>query len=154
MHIFQKEITTGDLISVYGTVGYLDYAVRRRIKLSETIDEDVLKKAVRITAERYPYLCVQLRLGPEGFYYDPNPSPIAVINTSDKIRLNSEETNYHVWAICYEDKNLFIDVFHGLCDGIGLSALTATLLYYYLEERYGGIKKDGIPYSQTGTRMY
>ena len=149
MHIFQKRVTTGDFISVYGTVGYLDYTVRRRIKMSEEIDGDILRKAVRITAERYPYLCVQLRLGPEGFYYDPNPSPIAVINTSDKIRLNSEETNYHVWAICYEDKNLFIDVFHGLCDGIGLSALTATLLYYYLEERYGGIKKDGIYLTDT-----
>ena len=140
MHIFQKEITTGDLISVYGTVGYMDYTVRRRIKMSEAIDGDILRNAVRITAGRYPYLCVQLRLGPEGFYYDPNPSPVAVINTSDKIRLNSEETNYHVWAICYEDDNLFIDAFHG----IGLSALTATLLYYYFEERYGGIKKDGI----------
>ena len=144
MHYYQQEVTTGDLVSVYGTVGFLDYTVRRRIRMSESIDGEILRKAVRITSERYPYLCVRLRFGPEGFYYDPNPDPIAVLNTSGKISLNSEETNYHVWAICYEDDYLFIDMFHGICDGIGLSALTSTLLYYYLEERYGGINKNGI----------
>ena len=154
-------ITTGSLMHVYGAFGAkVHYTARLTVRLTDPVDAGILQRALDRTQERYPYFCVTLIRGREEqdgreiFCYKENPRPVALLHRDEKVCLNAEDTNYHVWAICYEDKDLFIDVFHGLCDGIGLSALTATLLYYYLEERYGGIKKDGIPYSQTGTRMY
>ena len=58
-------ITAGDLFSVYGTVGYIDYSFRRRLKLDAPIDPDILAAALEKTARRYPYFCVRLRFGPE-----------------------------------------------------------------------------------------
>ena len=37
MELFTKQITTGDLFSVYGTVGYLDYTIRRRLRMSAPV---------------------------------------------------------------------------------------------------------------------
>ena len=68
-----------------------------------------------------------------------------MLHTSGRIRLAAEETNGHVWAVCYDEDEIFIDFFHGLADGIGVSALTVTLLYYYCIERYGeAIDPNGI----------
>ena len=144
MKPFQSRITTGDLFSVYGTVGFLDYTFRRRIKMDAPIDEALLRRAVERTAMRYPYFCVRLCLNAEGFYYEENSAPVAVLHTADRIRLASAETNYHVWAICFHGDELFIDFFHGLADGIGVSALTETLLYEYLSARYGDVDPAGI----------
>ena len=144
MALFQPRITTGDLFSVYGTVGFLDYTIRRRIRMDAAVDGELLRGAVARTAERYPYFCVRLRLGPEGFFYEENKAPIAVLPTSSRIRLASAETNYHVWAVCFSQDEIFLDFFHGLADGIGVSALTETLLYEYCRERYGDVDRAGI----------
>ena len=144
MEHYQREITAGDLFSVYGTVGYIDYTIRRRLKLDAPVDGDLLCEAVTKTAARYPYFCVRLRCGTEGFYYEPNSAPVAVLHTAGSIRLASAQTNYHIWAVCYDADELYIDFFHGLADGIGVSALTETLLYDYFQLRYGGIDAGGI----------
>ena len=144
MEHYQRGITTGDLFSVYGTVGYIDYTIRRRLKLDAPVDDALLREAVDKTAARYPYFCVRLCCGAEGFYYEPNRAPVAVLHTAAPIRLASEQTNQHVWAVCYEGDDLYIDFFHGLADGIGVSALTETLLFYYFQLRYGDIDAAGI----------
>ncbi len=144
MKQYPQRITTGDLFSVYGTVGFLDYTFRRRIKMDEPVDEEILRRAVARTAERYPYFCVRLRLDAQGFYYEENHAPVAVLHTSERICLSSPETNWHVWAICFSGDELFIDFFHGLADGIGVSALTETLLYEYCSERYGDADRAGV----------
>ena len=137
MELFTKQITTGDLFSVYGTVGYMDYTIRRRLRMSAPVDGEVLRRAVQATAKRYPYFSVRLRFGGQGFFYEKNDAPIAVLHTAGRIRLAAEESNHHIWAVCYDGDEIFIDFFHGLADGIGVSALTVTLLYYYCAERYG-----------------
>ena len=137
-------ITAGDLFSVYGTVGYIDYSFRRRLKLDAPIDPGLLAAALEKTARRYPYFCVRLRFGPEGYYYEPNDAPVALIRGAAPIRLASAQTNGHLWAVCYEGDELYIDFFHGLADGIGVGALTETLLYYYCDARYGDALPDGV----------
>ena len=111
MKPFEKRITTGDLFSVYGTVGYFDYTIRRRIRMEGPVDGGILRKAVDRTAARYPYLCVRLRLDDPGFYYEENPAPVAVLQTADRIRLASAETNFHVWAVCYTGDEIFLDFY-------------------------------------------
>ena len=137
-------LTTGDALHVYGSVGRVSYSVRLCIRMDEKVDGEILANALKSTEKRYPYLCVRLRQNDAEYYYEENESPVCLFNTSDRITLNSEETNYHVWAVCFNDDYIYLDFFHGICDGTGMYYVLSTLLYYYLSERYGNISHEGI----------
>ncbi len=52
------------------------------------------------------------------------------------VALNSEESNYHMIAFCWQDNWIILDVFHGVTDATGAYEVVRTLLYYYCSERY------------------
>lgn len=138
-------VTLGDAITVFGSFGIdLDYTVRLKLRLSDMIDDEILKEAVDKTRQRYPYLCVRMKKNNENFFYEENPAPIAVLHTDSSIRLNTEETNYHVWCVCYYEDWICLDFYHGITDGTGMYMVLATLLYYYCEKRYGVTDHTGI----------
>ncbi|MBE5970401.1 MAG: hypothetical protein E7242_09245 [Lachnospiraceae bacterium] len=137
-------ITYGDCLHVYSNVGKMDYTVRLCLKLDENIDGQLLGEALEKTSARYPYLCVRLRKNDKEFYYGENKLPVCLINTDKKISLNSNESNYHVWAICYKDDYLYFDFYHGLCDGNGMYKVLETLLYYYILQKYGKCDANGV----------
>ncbi len=129
------KVTRGDAAMLYGlSVG--SYTIRFHLKLDQPIDPVKMQRAVDKTARRYPYLCVTLKKNETEYYYEPNDAPIALIHTSEQITLNSEETNGHIWAVCYDEDSLFIDIYHGRTDGTGAYFLIATLLYYYYSQQY------------------
>lgn len=138
------KITPGDAIHVYGSLGRVDYSVRLCVRMDDTIDAGILAGALEKTAKRYPYLCVRLCKDEEQCYYEDNDAPVCLFNTGEQISLNSEETNYHVWAVCYKEDFLYLDFYHGICDGTGMYYVLSTLLYYYISEKYGPISKEGI----------
>ena len=138
-------VTLGDAITVIGSFGInLDYTVRLKLRLLDNIDDEILKEAVDKTRQRYPYLCVRMKKNNESFYYEENPAPIAVLHTDSSIRLNTEETNFHVWCVCYHEDWICLDFYHGITDGIGMYRVLATVLYYYCEKRYGVTDHAGI----------
>ena len=138
-------ITTGDMMPIYGSFGLgIRYTVRLVLRLADRIDEKILSAAAAKTQQRYPYLSLRLRRGKKDFYFEENVAPIAVINTDKRISLNSEETNYHVWAVCYKDDMLFFEIYHGVADGTGVNFVLSTLLYYYCAKRYGVTDHTGI----------
>lgn len=138
-------ITTGDMMPIYGSFGLgIRYTVRLVLRLADRIDEKILSAAAAKTQQRYPYLSLRLRRGKKDFYFEENAAPIAVINTDKRISLNSEETNYHVWAVCYKDDMLFFEIYHGVADGTGVNFVLSTLLYYYCAKRYGVTDHTGI----------
>lgn len=139
-----KKITTGDSIHVYGNIGRINYTVRLWIRMDDAVDGDILRHALDSTSRRYPYLCVRIMKNDTEYYYEDNSEPVCLINTSDRISLNSEETNYHVWAVCYKDDFIYLDFYHGICDGTGMYSVLSTLLYYYVSEKYGPVSKDDI----------
>lgn len=139
------KIVTGDLMHVYASFASdLDYTCRLILKLKDPVDGALLEKALRNTEKRYPYFSVHMRKNDSEYYYEPNPSPVALINTDKKITLNEAEANEHVWAVCYQDDRIFLDFYHGIADGTGLYMVLATLLYYYCNERYGVTDHAGI----------
>ena len=139
------KITLGDAMPMIGSFGiHLDYTVRLKLRLRDKIDCEILKEAVDKTRQRYPYLCVQMKKDNENFFYVDNPAPVAVLHTDSSIRLNTEETNYHVWCVCYHEDWLCLDFYHGITDGTGMYMVLATLLYYYCEKRYGVTDHMGI----------
>ena len=92
-------VTLGEVLPVIGSFGnHLDYTVRLKLRLRDKIDDQFLKEAVEKTRQRYPYLCVRMKKNNENYFYEENLAPIAVLHTDSSIRLNAEETNFHVWC--------------------------------------------------------
>ena len=140
-----REITTGDAMHVYGSFGLvMDYTVRLCVRLSGGINGEMLCEAVKNTQKRYPYLSLRMKKDASRFYYDDNPADIAVINTERQICLNSAETNYHVWAVCYWQDMIYLDIYHGLLDGTGMYMVLSTLLYEYCSRKYGVKDHTGV----------
>lgn len=141
----QYPVTTGDIMHVMGSFAVgMDYTVRLKLKLIDPIDADILCRAVEKTQKRYPYLCVHLKKNEDRYYYEENPAPIKVLHTDERVSLNTQETDYHVWAVCYSGDRLYLDIYHGIADGTGMYMVLATLLYYYCAERYGVSDHTGI----------
>lgn len=140
-----RTITTGDTMHVHGGFGEkVDYTARISVKLADSVDASILRQALAKTQERYPYLCVRIRKNKSAFYYEDNPQPVVLFHTNEPITLNSPETNYHVWAVCYFEEWLHLDCYHGITDGTGMYKVLATLLFYYCKERYGITDHAGI----------
>ena len=136
-------VTRGDATMLYATfVG--SYTLRIHLRMDECIDEVLMRIALDKTAKRYPYFCVSVRKNEKEVYYEENTAPVALIHSSDAPVLSSPQSNGHIWAVSYWEDNLYIDFFHGRADGSGVYPLVATLLYYYLQERYGLANDKGI----------
>jgi hypothetical protein len=70
---------------------------------------------------------------------------VVITNSLHGVALNSEASNYHMIAFCWQDNWIILDVFHGMTDGTGAYEVVRTLLYYYCSERYNvKLKEEGI----------
>ncbi len=149
-------VTRGDTTLMYG-LSTGRHTMRVHLKLDQRIDPQKLRVAVDKTADRYPYFCVSLKKNDAEYYYEQNGAPVALIHSREQITLNSPETNGHIWAVCYDEDSLFVNIYHGRTDGTGAYALVATLLYYYLSQQYeigdcSGIRTAGTPVSEREVR--
>ena len=149
------KVTRGDATMLYATARG-SYTVRLHLGLDQNVDPEAMRRALDQTAERYPYFCVTLKKNEKEFYYERNESPVALLNTDKMITLGTQETNGHIWAVCYKDDHLYLDFFHGRADGAGMYKILATLLYYYFHEVYGltddsGIRTLDTPFSEAET---
>ena len=138
-------ITSGDIMHAMGNFGLnINYTVRLCLRMIDKIDGAVLAEAVKKTQARFSYLSLRLCRNEERFWYEENPAPVALLHTDGRICLSSEQTNFHVWAVCWWEDRLFLDIFHGICDGTGMYMVLSTLLYYYCAGRYGLTDHTGI----------
>ncbi len=143
-------VTTGDMMHVHGAFGEkVDYAVRLTVRLTDEIDGGLLRAALEKTQQRYPYFSRRLRAAEDGFYYEENDRPIALLHMDDRTQLCSEETHFHPWAVAWFEDRIHLDFFHGITDGTGMYRVLATLLGYYCQARYGTEMDPGIPTLET-----
>nr|WP_316615497.1 hypothetical protein [uncultured Ruminococcus sp.] len=134
-----------ELRTLYTTTKEAPAEIRIRIRMRDLIDPEILRRSVDTTMERYPYFCVELQKKEGGFVYAENHRPVVISDSLHGAELNSEETNHHMIAFCWQDNMIILDVFHGLTDGTGAYEVVRTLLYYYCSERYNvSLKEDGI----------
>ena len=139
------KVTVGNMLHLYGRFGQkADYAVRLSVRMTEEVDRESLSHALEKTQQRYPYYQVRIRKNESEYYFEENPLPIVLLCTNDKISLNTEQTNYNIWAVCFCGDMIHLDFYHGITDGTGMYMVLATLLYYYCEERYGITDHTGI----------
>ncbi len=132
-----KRALYSEVRTIYETSEADPHTYRLTIKLKDLVDGEVLRQAVDLTMQRYPYFCVRLCAGEDGLYFEDNPEPVPVFLGKGRIVLGSEETSGHLMAFCYWKNRLYIDVYHGLTDGGGIGPLIKTLLYYYCSLYYG-----------------
>ena len=119
--------------------------IRLRIRMRDLIDPDILRHAVDTTLLRYPYFCVELKKKDKQYIFAENHRPVVITHSLHGVDLNSEDSNYHMIAFCWQDNWIILDVFHGMTDGTGAYEVVRTLLYYYCSKRYGvRLKEEGI----------
>ncbi len=110
--------------------------IRIRIRMRDLIDPIILRHAVDTTMERYPYFLVELRKKDKHYVFAENHRPVVITNSLHGVALNSEDSNFHMIAFCWQDNWIILDVFHGMTDGTGAYEVLRTLLFYYCSERY------------------
>ncbi|NLL07356.1 MAG: hypothetical protein GX270_16630 [Clostridiaceae bacterium] len=121
------------------TCSYRDPKVFRiACELFETVDREVLQKALDAAMERFPLYKSILRRGIFWFYFE----------TSDIIPTVEKENNtvcapiyrkYErslLFRVFYYKKRINLEVFHALSDGTGALWFMKTLVYHYLTIKY------------------
>ena len=120
--------------------------IRIRIRMRDLVDPDCMRDAVDTAMKRYPYFCVELKVGENNLWeYADNDRPVVITHSLSGVELNSEESNYHLISFSYQDNWIIMDVSHALTDGTGAYEVVRTFLYYYCSQRYGvTISDDGV----------
>ena len=113
----------------------------------EEINEDLLQQALDRTIQRMPYLSDTLVVEETGkVWYAENPLPMLAAHPAEIRRVGGRETNYHMLDLTWDGNMTWFSMFHGFCDGQGVSAFLETVLYYYY------CLKDGKTYAPNGIR--
>ena len=126
---------------IYAANEQFKNTIRFAVEFHEEIIPDSLDYAVRQVQKRYPYFSVKVEKDGEGFILAENSLPFVVAADKSPVCLNSPESNMHLLAFAWKERTVWIDISHFICDGNGLAPLVKTLVYYYVENRYGS---DGI----------
>ena len=118
------------------------FTARIKVRLSETIDEELLTQAAREAMTRFPYFSVSVELDlDENYVLLPNKEPIAVLPERDeRLLLGSEEVGGHLFALTWKEDCIWFNWAHSICGGFGAMFWVKTTLYQYLTKRYGRIK--------------
>ncbi len=110
---------------------------RLGVELKDYIDKDDLENALRITFKRYPSFEVELSQGFFRHYFVSNHrQPVVKVDDGSLLKkINFRSNNGYLLRVAYYKNKIFVDYFHGLCDGIAAAEFIKTLVYYYLQER-------------------
>ena len=132
-------MSTKDFIkpNFYVVSDRMNYTIRGEVCLLEHVDGVILQHAVDKAFQRYPYFSVQVVKEGESYVLKDNPRPHNVWFGNDKVLLGSKSVNYHLVVVSYYENKIVFNVSHCITDGAGRAPLTKTVLYYYLNERYG-----------------
>lgn len=119
--------------------------IRAEIRLQDSIDGAVLRRAADTAMQRYPYFAVSLQKEGDAYWFQENRNPVTVINSEHGVPLNSEASGYHLLAFSWQKDAIYVDIFHALTDATGMMELIRTLMYYYCTDHYGTkMRTDGI----------
>ena len=110
---------------------------RLAVRMKETVDYDLLFRAVERAMTRYPYFRVRPELEGETLVLRYNDQPLPVFPDDRTVTLGSEESGGHLISFGCKDNTIFIDVSHYIADGMGIDPLLKSLLFVYTSERYG-----------------
>ncbi len=114
--------------------------------LKTDVKKDSLIYAVEKALDRYPYFKVELKPGLFRHYLEEN-ARTPLVEEDDGVLLkilNFRHNRYYLFRVTYYGKRIFIDFFHGLCDGNGGMEFMKTVLYYYFEKEGISVPCDNV----------
>lgn len=119
---------------------------RLGVLLKEDVNPDYLKVAVNTALTRYPYFKVELKAGLFRHYLEENVrTPLVEEDDGVLLKiLNFRHNRYYLFRVTYHGKRIFIDFFHGLCDGNGGLEFLKTVLYYYFKTADTPIPRENV----------
>jgi hypothetical protein len=126
---------------IYAANEQFKNTIRFAVEFYEDINPEALQYAVKQVQKRYPYFSVKIEKEGESFILAENDLPFVITADEKPVCLNSKASNMHLLAFAWKERTVWIDISHFICDGNGVAPLVKTLVYYYVERRYGG---DGI----------
>ncbi len=115
----------------------MPFSIRIEITMKDDIERKSLEYAVSTATKRYPYFKVRIVRDGESYTTVPNPLPVTVFEGTEPPLLGSEQTNFHIMAVGFSEKTVYLHITHVVTDGGGFSPFMKTLLYYYISSRYG-----------------
>lgn len=109
-----------------------------KIVLKEPVDPECLQYAAQVAMGRLRVFRLSVT-GDKQFLYLTENMQTPVIHFDDGClrTVCTPENHGHMTRIGYHGDTITIDFFHGVSDGMGIIAFQKTLLYYYVEKKYG-----------------
>lgn len=126
------------------------YSVRIKVILTEPVKGDILCIAAEKAFRRFPYFARTVAVNKEGAYvFEPCTKPITVTPDDHIVRLGTEETNGLLFAITYEDNNIYFSFAHNFCGACGMMRWLKATLWQYLTDMGHDIDDTGIMTADT-----
>lgn len=103
-------------------------------KMTEDVDKDTLNEAVNIILSRFPTIDVKLTRGVFWYYLEKNNKPFYVSEVKPFFLrfIEDEENNDYLFRVSYENKNIYLTMFHCLSDGSGAMDVFKAIIFEYL----------------------
>lgn len=104
-----------------------------RLALRENVDGPALQAAADRVREQLPFLNYTRVKSGDGTRYllRENEAPFSVGRNPGFLSLEAPENGGYLWSLAYWENRLYLRLFHGLCDGLGLVGVTRQLLRTY-----------------------
>lgn len=110
---------------------------RLSVTLTETVDPDLLEKALETTLRRFPSFDVRMKNGLFWHYLEKNPygvPPVMQDVANPCTRFKSKENKGYLFKVYYYEKRIALEFYHSLTDGYGASRFFMTLIAVYLRK--------------------
>lgn len=122
---------------VYPTLQRRDFSSVYRISvlLKETVDPDILQRAVDLSLKRFPTYKVAMRRGLFWRYLEPNDRPGPFVQKDIRnfcMPMSFKGNNRYLIRIYYYDRRISLEAHHSLGDGTGGMYLLQTIAAVYL----------------------
>ena len=109
------------------------------VVLDRLVDGAVLQEAAMRLMKRYPCLKYTYVKSEDNTQYllTENDRPFPVVKSPGFVSVEAPGSNAYLWSLGYLENHVYLSVFHGLCDGLGLAAVMTGLLSFYISALTG-----------------
>lgn len=108
---------------------------RCSIELKETVDPQILQRALERVLPRFPGFDVRIRRGLFWYYFERNPVKAPPVKPDIKNpchRVKFKENYGFLFRVYYHGKRIAVDTYHAITDGHGTAVFVSTLVAEYL----------------------
>lgn len=112
---------------------------RVSVTLNEPVDKEVLRKALDVTARRFPSMAVRLRKGAFWYYLQQveHLPEIREESSHPLVRMSRKETGQCAFRVIVFRGRIALEFFHSVTDGTGAMIFLKTLVAEYILQKYG-----------------